>query len=84
MVAECKVRKPIKACFDAKDRETCLMSTDARANYRGKCGWCMEKKCPPPSKWLCEPIKWLQKNGHVEGTIYEECCTKAAKVWAPP
>ena len=53
------------------------MSTDARANYRGPCGWCDpdNKNCPPPSKFLCEPVKWFQKNGMKEGQFYEECCT---------
>jgi len=73
--SECEKRKPLKPCHHIKDRKTCLMSLDTRDMCKGPCGWCIGRKCPSPSTNLCEPTKWYQKHGLVEGKNYEECCT---------
>merc|ERR1711973_755437 len=68
----CEGRKPLKPCFEIRDRKTCLTSIDTRNFYKGPCGWCFGKNCPDTDN-LCEPKKWFQGKGLKEGVDYEEC-----------
>ena len=72
LATECVPRTQSESCSNIRDRKTCLISEDNRAEHAGPCGWC-GKSCGGTryeNNNACEPVKWLKTAGI---SFYETC-----------